>query len=574
MKKNKKVLVVISVILILVIASAVFAYLYLMTDIFRSNQELFAKYFGQNEEMLQRMTDLKTIEFYKNMKNESKYESNTNIKMAHSEGGEVSNPLNNLTAKLDVQKDNEEQYTYIDGQILYEDEKYLEVESIKEQNVYGIRFTDVIQQFITVENDENFNEIMSDIGLTTEQSEDLINFIEGKTNNNEEFITLKDKYLNIVKLAIINGEFSKQKNTVITYNNNTVNTNAYSVLLTSKQVENLLVEILNNVKNETKISNKETFVNMMDETIEKISGEIEIPTVKITVYEYKQNTIRTVFEIGEHNILIENVEQKQELKTKIKYSNLSGEKLTQTEIIMNRTNNENEEKIEITANMEEGENSFSITFSNIMQLSQWQIQVNTELGYKQDITEVAINIENNVTIGQDFEEKQTLGLQNSRSLNSIESEKRKDIIDQIKSLVLQKINEKINLLIEKMRINNSGNEDTENGVSQTEINKFNAKFEFYTGEEVSAENVKMLLDVVKNNLKSYEFLNNEVSDNTGNTNTEANKINIKLNIEKDITNEDGINKVLEKINTSKKYKVSIKYNEGNGLIDYIAITEI
>ena len=322
MRKNNKLIVIISMVLILAIASAVLAYLYLMTDIFRSNQESFAKYFGQNEEMLQKMTDLKTIEVYKNLKNESKYESNTNIKIVHSEGGEISNSLNNLTAKLDVQKDNEEQYTYIDGQILYEDEEYLETELIKEKNVYGIRFTDAIQQFITVENDENFNEIMNDIGLTTEQSEDLINFIDGKTNNNEEITTLKGKYLNIVTSTIANGEFSKQKNTVITYNNNTVNTNSYSVLLTSKQVENLLIEILNDVKNETKISNKETFINMIDETIEKISGEIEIPTVKITVYEYKQNTIRTAFEIGEHNILVENVEQDKELKTRINYSNL------------------------------------------------------------------------------------------------------------------------------------------------------------------------------------------------------------------------------------------------------------
>ena len=262
------------------------------------------------------------------------------------------------------------------------------------------------------------------------------------------------------------------------------------------------------------------------------------------------------------------------METKIKYLNPSGEELTQIEIIMNRTNNENEEGFEMIVNTGEEESDFSVALASIMQLSQWKVQVNTELVYKQNITEVTINIENNTTTGQNFEKKQTLGLQNSRSLNSIESEKRKGTIDQIKSFVLQKTNENVNLLIEKLKRNNSVNEDTENKVSQTEINKFNAKFEFYTGEEVSADNVKMLLDVAKNNLKSYEFLNNEISNNTGNTKTEESKINIKLNIEKNISNEEGINKVLEKINTNKKYKVSIKYNEGNGLIEYITITEI
>lgn len=573
MKNNKKVLVVISVILILVIVGAVFAYLYIATDTFKSNKELFAKYFGQNEEMLQKITDLKAIEVYKNFKNESEYESITNVKMTYSEGGEISNPLNNLTVKLDVQKDNEEQYTYIDGQILYEDEEYLETELIKEKNVYGIRFTDAIQQFITVENDENFNEIMNDIGLTTEQSEDLINFIEGKTNNNEEFVTLKDKYLNILKSAIINGEFSKQKNTVITYNDNTVKANAYTVLLTSEQVENLLIAILDNGKNETEISDKEDLVNMIDEASEKISEEIEIPTIKITVYENKQNTIRTVFEIGEHNILLENVEQDKELKTKINYSNLSGEKLNETEIVMNRTISENEEQFKAITNITNGEEKLKITLSNIIQLSQEQAQLNTEFKFEQDITTFTVNIENNTNIGQNFEKKQTLE-ENSKLINSIKSEKRKDIIDQIKLIILQKTGERINLLMEKMGINNDENEDISNVVSQTEINKFNAKFEFYTGEEVSAENVKMLLDVVKNNMNSYEFLNNETSEDIDNTMQEDSKVNIKINIEKDKTDEEGTNEILEKINTSKKYKVSIKYNDTNGLIDYITIAEI
>lgn len=576
MRKNKKLIVIISVVLILAIASAVFAYLYLMTDIFKSNKELFAKYFGQNEEMLQKITDLKTVEVYKNLKNENKYESNTNIKISYSEGGEISNPLNNLTAKFNIQKDNQKQYTYVDSQILYDDEEYLETEFIKEQDVYGIRFPYAIQQFITAKNDENITEIMSDIGLTTEQSEDLINLFESKTNNNEKINTLKNKYFDIVKSTIVNGEFSKQKNAIITYNNNTVKANAYTVLLSSKQVENMLIEILNNVKNEADLIDKETIIKTIDETINKLSGEIEIPEIKITVYEYKQNTIRTVFDIDRNSILIENMEQNQELKTKIQYSNLSDESLVETEISISRTNYENEEKFEIIANITEGDDNYIITFSNIMQSSQGQMKVDTNIGYKQDITEVSMVIEKNVNIGQDFEKNHTLENGNSRSISSLEKQKREEVISKIKEIVAQKTIERTMLLAEKMEINNNENENknVENEISQVEINKFNAKFEFYTGEEVSAENVKMLLDVVKNNISSYEFLNSETPENSDSIIAENNKVNIKLNIEKDKTDEEGINKILEKIDTNKKYKVSINYKEPNGLIEYINITEI
>ena len=37
---------------------------------------------------------------------------------------------------------------------LFEDEKYLEAEVLKEQGVYGIRFTDAVKQFVSVKNDE------------------------------------------------------------------------------------------------------------------------------------------------------------------------------------------------------------------------------------------------------------------------------------------------------------------------------------------------------------------------------------------------------------------------------------
>ena len=75
---------------------------------------------------------------------------------------------------------------------------------------------------------------------------------------------------------------------------------------------------------------------------------------------------------------------------------------------------------------------------------------------------------------------------------------------------------------------------------------------------VSAENVKALLSIAKNHLAEYEISEG----------------NIKLSIEKDVVNEEGINKVLEKIIDSKKYKISISYKESNGMIDNIMITEM
>ena len=123
-----------------------------------------------------------------------------------------------------------------------------------------------------------------------------------------------------------------------------------------------------------------------------------------------------------------------------------------------------------------------------------------------------------------------------------------------------------------MENNNTDNSNTE--MTQVDINKFNAKFEFYTGDEVSAENVKTLLEVVKNNLGSYEI--NQVNDNENSNITDSSKIkySIKLAIEKDKTDEDGVKQISEKIKDRAKYKVSITYNETNNLINTITIDEV
>ena len=123
MKSNKKLIVIISIVLTLVVASVSLVYLFFMTDIFKSKEELFAKYFSQDIEALCKIIDLKSIDIYDNLRNETTYESSTNIKTTYSEGGEISNPLNNLSLKLDVQKNSNEQYLYANGKILFENEE-------------------------------------------------------------------------------------------------------------------------------------------------------------------------------------------------------------------------------------------------------------------------------------------------------------------------------------------------------------------------------------------------------------------------------------------------------------------
>ena len=180
----------------------------------------------------------------------------------------------------------------------------------------------------------------------------------------------------------------------------------------------------------------------------------------------------------------------------------------------------------------------------------------------------------------------------------VDKETRERVLNIVKTGVPEILTNRANELIEKLQIQqliqkamsgiieNIPNEENpvepaeqnpteteEPQMSQIEINKFNAKFEFYTGETVSAENVKILLDVVKTNLNSIEIIPVETTGEEE-SDEENKKENIKLIIEKDKENVELANQVLAKIEDGKKYKVSITYKNTNDIIDYITISEI
>lgn len=585
MKSKKILIIVIIIIAMLSICGVVFSYLFIATDTFKSDKELFAKYMSQNTEILQKLKNSQTIEIYKNLENEEKYESNTNIKMTYSEGGEVSNPMNNLSACLNVQRDNENEYFYGDGQVLFAEEEYLEAEIIKDKELYGMRFPDVAKQFVSIKNDQNLEKVVDDIGTDSITLEMIMDILDGTTQISEEMISqdeveaLKEKYVNMITETISKGTFNSSKKAMITYNNNTVKTNSYTVSLTSEQVENMITQILNNLKTETAIVKNikdESFEEKIDEKIKLLSEEQEVPAIKITVYEKNEITIRTVIEIGLDKIIIENLQENGEEKSKIQFAKMDSEQTIEYDIELTKKTMENQENISLTANIVEGEENYKLSFLSEIQITEKNIELSATASYKKDILTASIVLENSVDLGNDFEKKETLSDSNNVVLNDAEEERRKSIIDTLKTNIPLKIETRLGLLRDALGIESDNETDEivpEYEMSQVEINKFNAKFEFYTGNEVSSENVKTLLTIVEDNLGSCEIIPMENQENVEEIKPEDIKYTIKLNIERNNNNGDGMAQVLEKISDDKKYKISISYKAENQLIDYIIIEE-
>lgn len=587
--KSKKILIIIIMLIIVVFAvvAAIFGYLYMTTDLLKNNQDLFSKYFNQNIEILEIMKESDTYNTYEKLKNEETYESNLEMKISNSKGGEISNPINNLAAKVNTKKDNTNQYSYLDVQILYNDEEYLETELIRDGDISGIRFSDVVKQFVTVRDDDNIEDVSESLGIDTTQLESYIDILNGtesvlnQVTTEEEYETLKQKYFNIIKENIQNATYNKQKKSVITVNNNTVETNAYSLILSQDQVGNIIMQVLNNIKTDgiilKKIENigQEEFITYIDNLIEELSDYEEIYELKVTVYEQKGVTVRTLIEYGSDKIIFENSSENNQPKIKIQKSKINSEEIDEQIIEISKISTETQENLEVVINNTKGEETNTIKISYNMQLSSENINIKTELKYIEGIETTSIVINNLINIFDELENKLELDETNNVILNDLDKETRNATIELLKEKVPEKIATRLGLLGQALGIYSNEQQETEqneNEMTQVDINRFNAKFEFYTGDSVSAENVKTLLEIVKANIAGAEI--SRVEDESENTETEDLPIKIKMTIEKDKQNDELINQILEKIQDKSKYKVSITYKEENNLIDYITITEI
>ena len=588
--RSKKILVIIVIVIILVlaIAGAALGYLALATDTFKSNKELFGKYILQNSETIENLKKSTAIDAYKTLQQQGTYESDTNLTVSYSEGGEVSNPFNNLKINLKTQKDNTNEYIYKNGQIYLQDEEYLQGEVIRDSEIYGVRLLDAVKQFVSIDNTESIGDVAKDFGINTSDIENYMNLIWENKSLFEEFITkeeintIKNRYLSIIKNNLDKATYTNMKKAVITVNSQTTQTNAYIANFTKEQTRSFVLEILNAISSDDIIKDKMQKLNIYDKFSEEINKIIEDTTdraeyyeLKVIVYERDGKLVRTLIEFAKNKITIDNINTENQTTVNIQSNILSSDTENSQAITINKVNSSSEESYDITLEIINGDDKKKIEISNDTEKSGNQLSSNAEIKYSENIKSITVRIKDNTDILNEIDNKTKLDNTNNVTLNKLNDETRTSVIKLLKEQVPEKIKTRLNLLKSALKIDSTeqpeepGNEE----MSQQEINKFNAKFEWYTGENVSAENVKNLLEVVKENLNSAQLI--ELNRDQENVREEDIKIEAKLKIEQGVKNEELVNQIVARIKDKAKYDVVINYkdNDTSKLIDTITITE-
>ena len=603
-----------SIIVIIIIITGIL--LYLNTDMFKSNKTLFFKYFGKNSENIKEIEEIfESTEYEKNLQN-NKYTDDINIKVNYTNNLQTtsednSNTINNVKLLIKGEEDKNNKYSYKDFKLEKDkniatntenqsssensnesnnkEQNIMEVEYIKNDNNYGIRFSDLFKQYLLVENN-NLKDLFRKIGYSEQELENVPDSIEINDITlsdikftEDEIKQLSEKYSEIINKKVSKEKFEKNSKQVITINEKNITTNAYILKLTNEELNNLYVDLLESLKQDEIILNKiesiqnkinsininsseskdlkESFAEEIDLQIEKINKtNIGNQETKIIVYENSGKTIRTAIQGKDYEINFDyiNTQDEKNIELIVKKDEIEtyNIKLKKDKDGIKLDIYSNDENNPIKISLEQNKNESDNKCSN-----------NINLKYENANSKLEVSAEQEINIVDNFENENTLNDQNSILLNGLEKEQLQAVLNQVSEEVQQKINSiseevKINdiqEILETLGIINKQQNIEAGGITETEKNRFNSKFEILKGEELDNENVLKVVEAVKDNIINAQVDTNE---------------EIKIEISRNESNQD-IEKSLEeyiKKEKDKKYDIKIEYDEDTELVKYIIMT--
>ena len=610
-RKKRLTILITTIILIVGIIIGVLAFLYLKTDAFKSNETLFAKYLMQNFNAIDNLANNGTEEIT-NALNTNKYTSELVGKIEYVENVNTSdenkdNPINNMQVKINSQTDKNNKYYYKDIKVTKDDENLMRTEYLNQENIYGIRL-DGIKQFVSIDS-SNLNNIQKDFNntnlegiFTTIDFNGIFNFSQ------EEKQKLSNTYLEVMKNNISKDKYYKQSNNLITVNNKDVYANAYYMKLTREEYNDLKIKMLEQLSKDEVILSKidkleetikekdssynedkklrDSFKEYINDTIEDIkNNNIGSDEVKITVYENKGQTVRTSIEMNTNKLNIDLFNNAIKLEDTV-----LGETENKKIIKVVKDSSSAEQNIDIAyEEVEDSEVVVDLKITNQQKMEGNDIKNDSSLEVSNDKCKVNIEIQDTIKIVNEFEQKNDFENDNV-NLNELDNDKVETIVNILISNIqgqFNNFNENIPVenfvkLLQDLNLTKKGTIQISDKatVTETEKNRFNSQFEFFASENLTKDNIKELLNVTENDFKDMKIILNGQESELDTSKLEGNSsrdyINnieeIDLYIKENQTNENKKTDLLAFLEkSSKKYDVSLEYNEQTGLVEMIKI---
>lgn len=299
----KKVIVIAAIIAIIVCILIVGAILFLTTDIFKSDEEMFFKYFAQNIEVAEKYLEDPTKTAMDLMKDDS-YMVNSNIELdLVSTNPDIANqttPPRNFNISYAKNADPQNDRDYSEVKIKYLTKDLFTAQYAHDGNIHAVNGVNAITNtplfniYLGIENN-NLKQLAQKLGI--QDISNIPNRIEKFPLTDLLSLTSQEKeYIQNVLAKVVTSQISKDKyyhnkGVTIEIDKKSVKANSYGVTLTSEEYKNLIVEMLNEV------SQDETILNMLLQKVTLIDSKTDM-----TINEIRQQIQNQITKINQEGI--------------------------------------------------------------------------------------------------------------------------------------------------------------------------------------------------------------------------------------------------------------------------------
>ena len=558
---------IIIVIVLIFILGGIFAYLYFATDVLKTNAQLFFKYLGQMVDEQDGFIDNQLTEYSKK-KYTGKYEDSGKFYMDVNISGmdsETLQTLNDFNIEYSGKVDNTTRKNEQDISLNYSSDVNFPFKYKYADETLGLQTDYVSSKYVGIEN-RNLKQFIEKFGVTdTTEFPDTIDFFSNFTNQetitytNEEREQIINTYKSILEGKLGQKEFTKTKEN---------NTESYSVEMTNQELKDLVLNVLETLKNDQILMPK------MEEATKEIIENMNVnSTEEITIQNIIQGIIDDInaSEIDEGTNII-TVSQIDKKLSSIAIKN------DQTELKITKTNTQGTLTYGIEINMLDVETQESMryfltaSYQGLEQLA--SVNETYQYGLVGTMNGQEQKMVYNLNCTDTFNDGITIADYAEDEIQKLNEYYAEQIVTLITSIV-ERIGQVNTMQMEEIGFSEYGNPllfaspltslsmliynqasdvVNESSMSEVEMEAFNQRFMQYEGEQ-SGTTVRALLQAV-------------ISNNVGETDE-----NRKIEVSGDITLTKEDTKVpTEDVNTGSMYNVQMQYND-EGIISQIIITE-
>ena len=489
-----------------------------------------------------------------------------------------------------ITNNNETNNQNTENQVQKNENKLAEIEYAGKDDTYGIKFTDLFNQFIIIDN-EKLNDVFEKLGFTEDKINNASNTLETNSAVNsikftdEELQNITSKYVKILIDEFSKGNFSKKKNENIKINNQTVNTNKYELKITIEQINDIYIKLLEELKQDdvilAKFENaqkyynsyalltskqeknlKDNFVKNIENKINEIkSNNIGQDEVTVSVYENNKKTVRTLITTKDYQLCYDFISN-ENIYSQFSYTDTQEEKEQSKKVTLNKKEN----KIDLNYEEIEDESEKNISFEKNENQNNNESNKDTLIKYEDSKNKVEMKINEKNKIVNKFENEISFKDDNSVKLNQLDENDLQEIVNKVDKALNDKIetleeeinDDDINKVLIAIGVVKEKEEIQSLGITETEKNRFNSQFELFNKKEAQKEDISKIIEAVKNNLVGLE--------------TES-STKLKLKLDRNNSDEEMYNKLKKYMENMKDntYNVSIEYDETTGLAQYVVL---